>query len=303
MSEKYAIIPIADDAPESLEQRGSKTNYWLHRDEKRFLLKICRADMGENWAEKVACELCTLLGLPHAHYELAAWKQNKCVICETIVPRYGRLVMGNELLSDVHTHYPTHQRYQVSDHTFGRIHSLLNTLEILSPLGWMPPGVDVNNAFDVFVGYLLLDAWIANQDRHHENWGIIAYNEGIYLAPTYDHAASMGQNEIDEVRKDRLTTRDQNRHITRYVEKARSAIYLNKTEQKPLSTVGVFEMAAARSPNAAKFWREQLGDISKQQCLEIFEKIPSTEISETAIEFALTLLELNKLRILKKESS
>jgi len=300
MSEKYAIIPIADDAPESLEQRGSKTNYWLHRDEKRFLLKICRADMGENWAEKVACELCTLLGLPHAHYELAAWKQHKCVICETIVPRRGRLVMGNELLSDVDSGYPIHQRYHVSDHTFGRIYSLLNTLEILPPFGWMQHREDVYNAFDIFVGYLLLDAWIANQDRHHENWGIIAYNETIYLAPSYDHAASMGQNETDEVRKERLTTRDQNRHITRYIEKARSAIYLNETEQKPLSTVAVLEMAAARSPNAAKLWRERLGDISKQQCLAIFEKIPSTEISETACEFALTLLELNKLRILKK---
>ena len=300
MSQKFAIIPIADDAPESLEPRGSKTNYWLHRDGKRFLLKIGRANTGEHWAEKVACELCTLLGLPHAHYELAKWKHHQCVLCETIVPKHGRLVMGNELLSDVHSHYPTHQRYQVSDHTLGRIHRLLNTLEILPPLGWLSPNIEVDNAFDVFIGYLLLDAWIANQDRHHENWGIISYNEAIYLAPTYDHAASMGQNESDAVRKERLTTRDQNRHITRYIEKASSAIYLNKTERKPLSTIAVFKMAAARNPNAAKFWCEQLAGISKQQCLEVFEKIPAGEITETAIEFAVTILELNKPRILSK---
>ncbi|MGY6278129.1 phosphatidylinositol kinase [Methylomonas sp. MgM2] len=299
----YPIISIDDDAPESLEQLGTKTKYWLHIDEKRYLLKIGRAHTGENWAEKVACELCALLGLPHAHYDLAEWKQQKCVISETVVPKNGRLIMGNELLSEIHVNYPTHQRYQVRDHTFGRIASLLNSPEILLPLGWTPPGRGVSNAFDVFVGYLMLDAWIANQDRHHENWGEIAYNEHIYLAPTYDHAASMGQNETDAARKDRLHTRDRNRHISAYVEKARSAIYLNKTERKPLSTVEVFGMAAERSKKAASVWREVLGGISKQQCIAVFEKIPSVEISEAAIEFAVTLLELNKQRILKQEIS
>lgn len=28
-------------------------------------------------------------------------------------------------------------------------------------------------AFDVFTGYLLLDAWIANTDRHPHNWGVL----------------------------------------------------------------------------------------------------------------------------------
>ena len=44
--------------------------------------------------------------------------------------------MGNELLSEIHTNYPTQQRYQVKDHTFGRIASLLNRPELLLPLGW-----------------------------------------------------------------------------------------------------------------------------------------------------------------------
>lgn len=302
MIEQYRFIQIADDAPELLEQLGTKTKYWLHIDNKPYLLKIGRANTGENWAEKVACELCALLGLPHAHYELALWKQNKSVICETIVPQDGRLVMGNELLSEIHTNYPTQQRI-VKDHTFGRIASLLNSPEYLLPLDWEPPGVGISNALDVFVGYLLLDAWIANQDRHHENWGIIRHNDAIYLAPTFDHAASMGQNENDSVRKKRLNTNDQNYNIEYYAKKARSAIYLKKAEPKPLSTVGVFNKAAVRRPNGARLWKEMLGDISKQQCLAIFERIPATEISETAIEFAVTLLELNKQRILRDKTS
>lgn len=296
---RYPIIPIADNAPELPEQLGTKTKYWLHIDDKLYLFKIGRPNTGENWAEKVACELCALLGLPHAHYELAVWKQQKGILSENIVPPDGRLVPGNELLSEIHTTYPATQRYHVKDHTLGRIFTLLSSPEYMLPLNWAIPGNAIQNATDVFTGYLLLDAWIANQDRHHENWGIIHF-DNFYLAPTYDHAASLGQNETDANRKQRLTTRDQGRHISQYIQKARSAIYLRKSAQKPLSTVEVFAQAALRRPEAAKLWRQQLCDISKEQCLSIFKHIPDSEISETAIEFALKLLELNKQRILQE---
>jgi len=85
----------------------------------------------------------------------------------------------------------------------------------------------------------LFDAWIANQDRHHENWGIITHKQCIHLAPTFDHAASLGQNELDKKRKELLTTQDFGRHIKNYVTKARSAIYLNKSAKKPLLTMDV----------------------------------------------------------------
>ena len=66
VTEFYPIIQISDNAPELPEQQGTKTKYWLRMDNRPYLFKIGRANTGENWAEKVACELCTLLGLPHA---------------------------------------------------------------------------------------------------------------------------------------------------------------------------------------------------------------------------------------------
>ncbi|MGZ8173632.1 MULTISPECIES: phosphatidylinositol kinase [Methylobacter] len=298
MTNFYPIIKLADNAPEHPEQQGTKTKYWLHRDRQLYLFKIGRPNTGEDWAEKVACELCALLGLPHAHYELAVWMQQKGVLSKTIVPSNGRLVMGNELLSEVISAYPKQKRYKVQDHTLGRIVALLNSPDILLPMGWQPPSDAIQNAVDVFLGYLFLDAWIANQDRHHENWGLIHHSE-IYLSPTYDHAASMGQNENDTKRKELLTTKDKGRHISHYVEKARSAIYLNKSSPKPMLTLSVFQYLAKIRPQAAKIWRQQLGDISAEQCQNIFNMIPPSEISETAIEFAMTLLDLNKNRILE----
>lgn len=298
MIDYYPTIEIPDDAPELPEQQGTKTKYWLHKNNKLYLLKIGRENTGENWAEKVACELCALLGLPHAHYELAVWKNKKGVLSETVVPPHGRLITGNELLAEIHNTYPKEQRYNVQDHTLGRIYTLLSSQNILLPMNWQSPSKDIENAVDVFLGYLLLDAWIANQDRHHENWGIIHCNE-IYLAPTYDHAASMGQNERDSKREELLTTRDQGRSINRYILKARSAIYLSKSEKKPLLTVDVFQQLAKKRQKSAELWLKQLSNISLNQCQNIFNRIPPSEISETAIKFAMKLLELNKKRLLR----
>lgn len=41
----------------------------------------------------------------------------------------------------------------------------------------------------------MLDALVANLDRHHENWGIVVDPSGLLpteLAPTFDHASSLG---------------------------------------------------------------------------------------------------------------
>ncbi len=298
MADYFPIIQVNKDAMELLEQKGNKSKSWLHIDKQPYLFKIGRPKTGEDWSEKVACELCSLLGLPHAHYDFAVCEDNKGVLSKNIVPDGGRLVMGNELLAEVHSSYPEQERYGGNEHNLVRIVALLSRSDIRLPIHWSPPDRAIKNAVDVFLGYLLLDAWIANQDRHHENWGVVHFDE-IYLAPTYDHAASMGQNEQDAKRKELLTTRDRGRHISRYIERARSAIYLNKTDRKPPTTLGVFQKLATKNPEAAKVWIRKLGDISSEQCQEIFNRIPPSLIGETAIEFALTLLKLNKERLLQ----
>jgi hypothetical protein len=88
----------------------------------------------------------------------------------------------------------------------------------------IPTGV--NSALDVFIGYVMLDAWIANQDRHHENWGAIWDGKSMRLAPTYDHAAGMARNLKDVERQDRLVTRDKNRTVRAYAEKVTSLKFL-----------------------------------------------------------------------------
>jgi hypothetical protein len=96
----------------------------------------------------------------------------------------------------------------------------------LPPEAWqvgLPTGI--TSALEVFIGYVLLDAWIANQDRHHQNWAALTFQRRRCLAPTFDHGASMARNLSDSEREERLTTRDVNRKMPAFVRKARSAFY------------------------------------------------------------------------------
>ena len=81
------------------------------------------------------------------------------------------LVHGNEILEFLDPAYPRQQQYRAAEHTVGAVMSALERLRVGLPLTPVPLPSGVNDAFDVFLGYLLLDAWIGNTDRQHENWG------------------------------------------------------------------------------------------------------------------------------------
>ena len=114
----------------------------------------------------------------------------------------GSLVHGNELLLEADTNYPSDGRnFRVAQHTLNRILSVLAQPFIGLPPGFTPE-VNIVTATDVFIGYLLLDALIANTDRHHANWGILLRpSQGEFArpgcAPTFDHASSLGRELTD----------------------------------------------------------------------------------------------------------
>jgi hypothetical protein len=299
----FCVVTVSDDAAILPEPLGTKRKFWFQND--MFvdcLFKEGRPDSGEDWSEKVASEFCALLDLPHAAYDLAIWQGKRGVVCPSFVPPGGRLVHGNELLQQWDPRYPVTQVRSVQQHTLRLVLTVIENTQMKVPIGWIP-GANVDSAVDVFVGYLLLDAWIANQDRHHENWGLVVSPEAtMHLAPSYDHASCLGRNETDENRLDRLTTRDTRRSMQRYVERATSAFYASSSSKKPLSTFDAFREAGKIRPAAAKAWIERLEHVSLRDLELIFDNIPPDRISAVAARFALKILALNgqRLRVLKE---
>ncbi len=296
----FEVFVVPDDAADSVEQLGSKPKFWFrHERLGKCLFKVGRPNTGDDWSEKVGCELCRLLCIPNAAYDLAIWRGTRGVISPSFVPPGGWLLHGNELLAKLEADYPATKSYHVRQHTLRAVLAVMRQHRIINaPLGWeLPPGI--GRAMDVFVGYLMFDAWIANQDRHHENWSLlVAPNRKVYLAPTYDHASSLGASESDENRRDRLTTRDARRSITQFVERATSAFYRLPSDARPMLTIDAFREAARIRPEAAAIWLSQLEEVSADEVRAILNQVPSGRITPVGVEFAQRLLELNRERLL-----
>ncbi len=297
---EYQVIVVTQEKYELRENEylGTKDKFWFKHENLDYLYKQARSNIGEDWAEKVAAELCEILGLPHAEYELAeTWEGKRSVASLKFLEEEAGefLVNGNELLAAIVPNYDTSATYGASQHTLDVVLKVLGDESIKLPPAWTAPST-IKTAVDVFVGYLLLDAWIGNGDRHHENWGVISKKmmpdatETIYLAPTYDHASSLGRELSDENR--------QKRSVEAYANKCFSAFYRSVGDTKPLKTFDVFTYIAQIYPKATNIWLERLSSITSANILEIFTRIPSKRISPIAIDFAQKILEYNQRRLL-----
>jgi hypothetical protein len=297
---QYPIIIVPDDASTQLEQLGTKPKFWFEGyDGTETLFKEGYPGSGEHWAEKIACEVARNLGLPHAEYELATWRGRPGVISPNLVPGNARLILGNEVLAKVFSGYQASERRRDSQHTLLRVAALLYQAKRVSmPAAWHAPQ-GIVDAFGVFVGYLLLDALIGNQDRHQLNWGLIRSPERrLMLAPTFDHASSLGRNESDAVRIERMKTRDKGRSLETYAQRARSGLYRSQSSRKPMLTLEVFAEAQKLSATAAGYWLQRLAELHPDAMATVTEAVPDTMISEPARDFALRLMLINRQRLL-----
>jgi hypothetical protein len=307
----FPIRQVDQTQSEDIEYLGTKRKFWFTVNGQRYLFKAEERGTGEDWAEKVCCELARRLGLPHVEYELAHEYEGKRpiqpgVICPTFVPRPLVLILGNQLLYNFDPQYPVSDeaKYGVSAHTIEAVAGVLRSLRPPAP-EWMrnaPAGI--TTALGVFIGYVMLDAWVANQDRHHQNWGAI-HDGGtpqlaptlLRLAPTYDHGASLARNLTDEERKSRLHARQKSRSVEYFAGRARSGFYRAKLDRKTLPTLEVFQHFGRLEPEAAKIWLAKLGEIGSADVDAILAEVPPQRMSPITRQFTLSLLCINQRRL------
>ena len=303
----FVVYTVPDDAPAKTELMGTKPKFWFSRDGDMWLFKATRPDQGEHWAEVIAAGIAELLGLPHAHYELASWRDkggvvNSGVVTRSFVAQGFDLVHGNELLAERDPDYPLEgARYvRTQEHTIEAVKAVIGAQGLGVPLGWeVPPGIE--SPVDVFGGYLLLDAWIGNTDRHHENWAIVVnLAQGHrFLAPTFDHASSLGAHERDDQRRRRLESQDPAFQVEGYVQRAdaRSALYLRVGDARPLPLLDALRAWCERVH--CDPWLGRLDSVEDPAVEALLDRVPESVMSGPAKAFAHALLKANKERILR----
>jgi hypothetical protein len=309
----FFVFEIDETSVLEVEPMGTKSKFWLdHEKLGRCLFKATRDGTGEDWAEKIASELANLIGLPHARYELAKFMGQRGILSLSFAPKGTELVPGNELMVETDPGYPkkaNRTQYRTPEHVLNRVLDTLGNKNILPPIEWGKHEGLCHSA-DVFVGYLMFDAWIGNGDRHDENWGILLRRSSEdstqfnrYLAPTFDHASSLGRNESDERRLQRLESNDANFNVSGYATRSRSAFFAKATDKHPMSTLDAFSSAAVRVETAATHWLKQLNAVPEADIQSIFARVPKEFMSQTASRFAQKMLEFNQQRLLTLRST
>ncbi|SIB95115.1 Uncharacterised protein [Mycobacteroides abscessus subsp. abscessus] len=250
----------------------------------------------EDFAEYLAYELAGLLHVPCATVQLAVRHGASGCISRDLKPHRWEMQAGALLLADRDPNYQPG-----ADKPPGRPgHSLQRIAEALAdvappPKHTLPAGF---GAFDVFTGFLVLDAWIANRDRHDENWSVLLPPPGdsnLYLCPSYDQAGSLAYNVSDAVCAANLTKPDA---VRQWAAKGTAWRFEYDPATGPRTLVDLAVEALHRcSEVARRYWLDSLANVSHTTSVAgLLHDIP--DMSPHWRTFALELLRINQERLL-----
>ncbi len=271
---------------------GSKRKFWYSDPEQQGrsrLFKYPRPNTGEHWAEKVAAEVAGLLGISHAKVELAEFQGRRGSVTESFARGGRELIHGNQMLAMVvHGYDPGREAHQSS-------HTLANIWQAMDRVFVEPDGS--RRAKLRIAEYLVLDALIGNTDRHHENWGILRRRtrDGWrgFVAPTFDHASSLGR-ELSDERRDRLMAENR---VEDYAERGRGALYWSEDEQHGPSPLALARRAAREHPSLFRPALAKLEKLDEYSVDELVHRVPAEWMSPSARRFARALMGSNLERL------
>lgn len=141
---------------------------------------------------------------------------------------------------------------------------------------------------------MLLDAWVANRDRHDNNWAVLRPllepAGPLRLCGSYDHASSLGFNVTDQKRAQRL-----HEHTVEAWCRKGTAWRFDYNPSTTLVQLAAMALQLA-SANARCYWFEKLRNISEDKVRNVIARVPG--MSDLARTFAETVLGVNRRRIL-----
>lgn len=265
-------------SPDQVE-RASQAHWWLFKPIKRASYR--RFD---DMSEKVSAELARLLDLPAARVELAQGASEGGIISANVTPDGWAMESGDTMLSE----FDGYLTCGGDDRPRNRVgHNLTNINAVLAGCSG-PPGTSCAEwaASEVFAGFLVLDAWIANTDRHAINWGVLTCEEDgrQALAPSFDHGSALASGTQDP----RLASTT----VERYAHRG----YAGRFEDGArLQLVDLALEAVQRTGGRAERWLERLASVEMGDVAAIVGGIPA--MSEERRRFITGLLLTNQRRL------
>ena len=288
----YLVLDIRPEWVVQPEEMGGKEKFWYRSerdDPSEWLFKFPRPNSGEHWAEKIAAEVAQCLEISCAPVKLAVFQGTKGSVSESFIRHDQELFPGNQILARHVSEYHPSRRFRQNHHT------LENIWLALEHAFEETEGADSAKAR--FAEFLVLDAVIGNTDRHHENWGVVRRRTADgwigYIAPSFDHASSLGRELMDK-RRDGLMA---NNRIDNYSDKGFGGIYWSESDVNSPTPLALARLASVKYPEQLGPALAKVPRLNDEALSEIVDRVPIDWMTDTARRFAKRLMSYNCLRL------
>ncbi len=290
------------------EPVGAEEKLWLRGMGAEWLFKPVTTNstgqrQGEDWSEKAAAHLAEHLAVPCAVVELAVREGVEGSLSRNLRPERYDMQAGALFLIDRKAPGFRPARELEDDREAKKRrpgHSLANIRGALDGV-FGPPGSTLSgtfDAFDTFVGYLILDAWIGNRDRHDENWSVlvpVVGNDPTRLCGSYDQAGGLGFNLRDDERDRRLLL-GAGHDVAAFATRGTAWRFENNPGQPMRTLVEMAVDALELASDAARaHWNEAITRLGFVETSSRVERIEAMSVA--ARRFAGRLLEINGRRL------
>ena len=307
--QQYPIIDISHP-PHRAETVGRSRKEWYLVEGSEWLLKYPRSDTGEHWAEKVAAEVGTLIGVDTANVELARVEGQLATICRSFLPDVFELPdpaepsyelhHGREFLGSV---IPDYDLVSIRPNTSHNIKNIVRAILELTGDGYLNATPDSGvAAFETLASYAVLDGLIGNTDRHHENWMLLLKNyenecTQLRILPSFDHASSLGRELRDERRERILASNGILNYLTH--RKVSGGVYVGGNRSRAPSPLRLAQLICRWRPELGRFWADRLSAIPIGEFRSIIDRVPDEFMSDPAREFAYQILIASRAELLR----
>ena len=302
MVDLYPVRRVCREWMTQSEEMGSKKKFWYRHpaegraaskvEESMWLFKFPQPGTGQHWAEKIAAQVASILRIPHARVELADYEGSRGSVTESFARGGRSLYHGNQVLERVVQGYEAGKRFRQSNHTLSNIWQAMDRIFVAEEAA--------RSARRRMAEYMVLDAVIGNTDRHHENWGILRKRAGDrwrgFVAPSFDHASSLGR-ELSDERREKLLTENR---VGFYAERGRGAIYRSEDDRRGLSPLDLVRQGTTRYPTLFRPALSRLARLNDDLVADLVNRVPPCWMTSTSRMFVCAMMfytrkELGKL--------
>jgi hypothetical protein len=285
------FVDLTKWVPAEDEPAGENEKRWfVAPDGTHWIFKRNRPERSpnEHASELVASKVAKFLGIPAAEVRLAKISGEIGCISRDVKSNPRNQLDSASLFIAEHAQDFDPKARDSSGHSLENIALVL--ADVSPPIGYEDAKL---TAVGWFAGYLIFDALIGNQDRHSENWGLeLDLNSTFHLAPSYDHATSLGIVQRNTDKLGQLLKEPE--ALNNFVVRARGTRFETHAKTSLVDVAAAF--CRLTEPGAAIHWGHQISALDLDEVEAI---VASAKMSSPNDRLAIEIIRLNKERLVR----